>query len=76
VVVVVGSFWRRESDPAAKLQLLARIFERVWLDDQRVVAVQPKTPFAPFFSDRRQEGPANAMCKERERRDSNPRPLP
>ena len=43
-------FWARESDPAAKRQLLALIFERVWLDEQRIVAVQPKAAFAPFFS--------------------------
>jgi hypothetical protein len=67
-------FWRRETDSAAKRQFLALIFERVWLDAQRVVAVQPKTPFAPFFGDRPQETAAGAMCKERERRDSNPRP--
>ena len=69
-------FWRRETDSTAKRQLLALIFERVWLDDQRVVAVQPKAPFAPFFEGQIQKSPASAMCKERERRDSNPRPLP
>ena len=69
-------FWANEADPAAKRQLLSLIFERVWLDEQRVVAVQPKAPFAPFFQDPQQESPAKAMCKERERRDSNPRPLP
>ena len=69
-------FWRRETDSTAKRQLLALIFERVWLDDQHVVAVQPKAPFAPFFEDQIQKSPASAMCKERERRDSNPRPLP
>jgi hypothetical protein len=42
-------FWTRETDPAAKRQLLALIFERVWLDEQRVTAVQPKPPFAPYF---------------------------
>jgi IS1 family transposase len=33
---------QRERDPAAKCQLPALIFERVWLDEQRIVAVQPK----------------------------------
>ena len=74
-------FWSRETDPAAKRQLLALIFERVWLDAQRVVAVQPKPPFAPFFegqagSERARESAGTGVCKERERRDSNPRPLP
>jgi len=44
-------FWRREGDPAAKRQLLALIFERVWLDEQRVVAVQPKALSRPSSSD-------------------------
>jgi site-specific DNA recombinase len=66
-------FWTRETDPAAKRQLLALIFERVWLDEQRVVAVQPKPPFAPFFEGRAgrenaREPAATGMCKERERR--------
>ena len=76
-------FWARESDPAAKRQLLALIFDRVWLDEQRIVAVQPKAAFAPFFSvqtpriDSETPGTgARTGLKERERRDSNPRPLP
>lgn len=67
-------FWTRETDPAAKRQLLALIFERVWLDEQRVVAVQPKPPFAPYFQSQPQEAAISRVCKERERRDSNPRP--
>lgn len=78
-------FWTRESDPAAKRRLLSLIFERVWLDEQRVVAVRPKAPFVPFFTsqagrdggrdcDQTAREPAeNRMCKERERRGSNPR---
>ena len=59
---------------AAAGALLSLIFERVWLDEQRVVAVQPKAPFAPFFQQRPTETAGKAVCKERERRDSNPRP--
>ncbi|MHB1537928.1 MAG: hypothetical protein ACYCUM_12375 [Solirubrobacteraceae bacterium] len=70
-------FWRGESDPAAKRQLLSLIFERVWLDDQRVVAVRPRAPFALFFEGqaRREhtcEPAETGMCKERERRESFP----
>ncbi len=77
-------FWTRETDPAAKRHLLALIFERVWLDEQRVVAVQPKAPFAPFFESqgsRQEDGDrdqtareiaGNGVCKERERRGSDP----
>ena len=67
-------FWRTETDPEAKRQLLQLIFESVWLDDRRVVAVQPKPSFVPFFQERQQKRPGKRMCKERERRDSNPRP--
>jgi hypothetical protein len=65
-------FWTRETDPAAKRQLLALIFERVWLDEQRVVAVQPKSPFAPYFQARSRAADISGVCKERERRGSNP----
>ena len=44
-------FWQNETDPAAKRQFLSLIFEGVWLDADRVVAVQPKPPFLPFFED-------------------------
>jgi hypothetical protein len=37
-------------------EIVCRIFAGVWLDEQRVVAVQPKPSFLPFFEDRR-EGP-------------------
>ena len=62
-------FWRDHSDPEAKRHMLQLVFERVWLDDGHIVAVRPKHAFAPFFQER-----AKTRCKERERRDSNPRP--
>jgi hypothetical protein len=61
-------------DPTAKRQLLALIFERVWLDEQKVVAVRPKPSFVPYFQNPPLETAAKGVCKERERRDSNPRP--
>jgi Recombinase/Recombinase zinc beta ribbon domain len=45
-------FWRTETDPDAKRQFLHHIFAGVWLDQDRVVAVQPKPSFLPFFEDR------------------------
>ena len=35
-------FWRQEPDPEPRRQLLQHLFERVWIDDKRVVAVRPK----------------------------------
>lgn len=42
-------FWREESDHDAKRQFLSLIFEGVWLDDRRVVAVQPKPSCLAYF---------------------------
>lgn len=77
VMAAAWRFWTRESDAAAKRRLLSLIFERVWLNEQRVVAVRPKTPFVPFFEDQAEHATArepteNRMCKERERRDRHP----
>jgi hypothetical protein len=46
-------FWRGETEPDARRQFLGLIFESVWLDDRRVVAVQPKPSFVAFFQRRR-----------------------
>jgi hypothetical protein len=46
-------------------ELLRLIFECVWLDDGRIVAVWPENAFAPFFQKR-----AKTRCKERERQGS------
>jgi hypothetical protein len=67
-------FWRIEEDPDAKRELLRLIFERVWLDNGRVVAVRPNEAFAPFFVGGQNKTAAKAVFKGRERRDSNPRP--
>ena len=69
-------FWTTETEPDAKRQFLTLIFEGVWLDERRVVAVQPKPSFLPFFENRTRQGPETVGRKVRERRDSNPRPLP
>jgi hypothetical protein len=69
-------FWTKETNPDAKRQFLQLIFDGIWLDERKVVAVQPKPSFLAFFEQQAQKVPANVMCKERERRDSNPRPLP
>ncbi len=59
-----GIFCRQEHDPDAKRRLLQLVFERVWLDGGRVVAVRPKPAFAPFLQ-KRHHSRCNAMCKER-----------
>lgn len=47
-------FWENEQDPKAKRSFLQLIFQGVWLDENRVVAVQPKPSFLPFFESQRQ----------------------
>ena len=37
-------FWRDEEDPT---QSASSVFEGIWLDDHRVIAVQPKPAFLP-----------------------------
>jgi site-specific DNA recombinase len=69
-------FWRNESDPDAKRQMLQLVFERVWLDEGRIVAVRPKHAFAPFFQKHTHKSAAKARCKERERRGFDPRTTP
>jgi hypothetical protein len=42
-------FWREERDHDSKRQFLSLVFEGVWLDERRVVAVQPKPAFLAYF---------------------------
>ena len=42
-------FWQNETDPDARRHFLTLIFDGVWLDQDRIVAVQPKPSFLPFF---------------------------
>ncbi len=53
-------FWENEQNPDAKRRFLHLIFEGVWLDENRVVAVQPKPSFLPFFENQRQTAAAAA----------------
>jgi hypothetical protein len=56
-------FWQNEADPSAKRQFLTLIFENVWLDQDRVVAVEPKPSFLPFFQSRRAQPAGKAAVK-------------
>jgi hypothetical protein len=44
-----GRFWKTEADPAKRRELVGQLFERVWIDNSRIVAVRPSSAFAPFF---------------------------
>jgi hypothetical protein len=52
--------------------------ELVWIDGHKIVAVRPTPAFVSLFSSRTNNAASNeaAMCKPRERRDSNPGFLP
>jgi hypothetical protein len=72
-------FWELETDPAERRKLLLSLFAQVWAQDGRIVAVQPHDPFLPYFQAAQQANEADTgegWCRRRERRDSNPRPLP
>jgi hypothetical protein len=62
-------FSRDQSDPEVKRHMLQLGFERVWLDEDRVVAVRPKHAVVPSFF---QSARPKARCKRRERRGSIP----
>ena len=54
-------FWQDETTtPEAKRQFLSLVFEGVWLDGKRVVAVQPKSSFVPSLRRPKTENP----CKQ------------
>jgi DNA invertase Pin-like site-specific DNA recombinase len=79
VLADFASFWEREQSPAERHRLLATLFEQVYLDDGQVVAIKPQPAFAAYFQaicENPQTPTGNDRCQERERRDSNPRPLP
>ena len=42
-------FWGTETAPEPRRELLAQLFERVWIDGQRIVAVKPTAAFARLF---------------------------
>ena len=63
-------FWEIENEPGERQKLLAQLFDRIWQDGGVIVAVKPRAPFARYFL-----AADTAGCNERERRDSNPRPL-
>jgi hypothetical protein len=70
------TFWTTETEHEAKRQFLTHIFEGVWLDERRVVAVQPKPSFLPYFENHTGKGPGTTGRKVRERRGSGPRLTP
>jgi hypothetical protein len=79
VLADFSSFWEREHAPAERHRLLATLFEQVWQDDGRVVAIKPQPAFAAYFQAYCQPGerPLSTMrCQERERRGSDARSAP
>jgi site-specific DNA recombinase len=45
-----GRFWEEETDPGPRRELLQQLFERVWVDGQKIVAVRPTPAFAGLFT--------------------------
>jgi hypothetical protein len=42
-------FWHAEPDPAERRKLLASLFDHIWQDAGRIVAVKPRSAFAAYF---------------------------
>jgi site-specific DNA recombinase len=42
-------FWQIETEPAERRRLLLSLFEQVWAQGGRIVAVQPHEDFLPYF---------------------------
>jgi hypothetical protein len=64
-------FWTEITDQAERNTILRVIFERITVDDGRIVSVTPREGFLPYFQFGQESG-----GKTRERRDSNPRFTP
>ncbi len=72
-------FWELETEPAERRKLLLSLFGQIWAQNGQIVAVQPHDDFLPYFQAAQQSHehhPDEGWCRRRERRDSNPRPLP
>jgi hypothetical protein len=41
-----GRFWKDETDPEPRRELLQQLFDRVWVDGQKIVAVPPTSAYA------------------------------
>jgi hypothetical protein len=73
------SFWKLETEPSERRKLLLSLFEQVWAQEGQIVAVQPHEDFLPYFQAGQplpHRAREQAWSQKRERRDSNPRPLP
>jgi hypothetical protein len=44
-----SAFWELETEPAERRRLLVSLFEQVWAQGGRIVAVQPREDFLPYF---------------------------
>jgi hypothetical protein len=74
--------WDAEPEPAERRKLILSLFAQIWAKDDQIVAVKPNPAFSITSPPRRRCGPrtqkpTRGMRQQiRERRDSNPRPLP
>jgi hypothetical protein len=45
-----GRFWKDETDPEPRRELVQQLFQRVWVDGQKIVAVRPTRASAGLFT--------------------------
>jgi hypothetical protein len=44
-----SKFWDAEPKPAERRKLIASLFDRIWEDEGKIVAVRPREPFLRYF---------------------------
>jgi hypothetical protein len=73
-----AQFWEIETEPSERRKLLLSLFEQVWAQGGRIVAVQPNEGFLPLLpgGEPLPEAREGAGCQKRERRGSSPRLAP
>lgn len=67
--------WDLETQPAERRKLLLSLFDQIWAQDGRIVAVQPHDDFLPYFQavqQGREHHPDEGWCRKRERRGLGP----
>jgi hypothetical protein len=53
-------FWDLETDPVERRKLLLSLFEQIWAQNGRIVAVQPHDDFLPYFQTKHTSAPGGA----------------
>ncbi len=59
-----AQFWEIEKEPAERRKLVRSLFEQVWAQEGRIVAVQPRDDFLPYFQAASRARPKKRRSKQ------------